>query len=99
MEHTPTPAHSGEHAAHPRIDYVGVFRWLALFTVCELAVSFVPVLEIKVPLLVVFAILKATLVVLYYMHLRYDRRVYAVILLTGVAFALLVGWFLPLIQR
>ena len=46
-----------------------------------------------------FAVLKATLVVLYYMHLRYDSRWYALVLLTGVSFALVVGLMWPFMQR
>lgn len=97
MEHSNTPA---EHT-RPHPDYLRVFAWLAVFTVIELFVSFVPpeLDSIKVPLLVIFAVLKATLVVLYYMHLRYDNRFYALLLLSGVFFALLIGRFLPLVQK
>lgn len=102
MEQTSTPeltnAAQSDHA-HPRIDYVRIFAWLAGFTVIELLVSFLPVDEIKIPILVAFAVLKATLVVLYYMHLRYDSRWYALVLLTGVSFALVVGLMWPFMQR
>jgi cytochrome c oxidase subunit 4 len=92
---------SAQPQAHtrPHPNYVGIFGWLTVFTILELAVSFITANEIKVPLLVIFATSKASLVVLYYMHLRYDSRWYAVILLSGVGFALLVGWFLPLVQK
>jgi cytochrome c oxidase subunit 4 len=97
MDSTPTETHATPHRAHPtRATYLQVFQWLAIFTVIELALSFVPINEIKIPGLVFFAVLKASLVVMFYMHLRYDRWVYTVILLTGVFFALLVGRFLPL---
>jgi cytochrome c oxidase subunit 4 len=98
MESTHPDAPPTAHVNHPsRATYLKVFAWLAVFTVIELALSFVPVEEIKIPGLVLFAVTKATLVVMFYMHLRYDRRLYTVILLTGVFFALLVGRFLPLI--
>ncbi|MBL8092885.1 MAG: cytochrome C oxidase subunit IV family protein [Anaerolineales bacterium] len=102
MEHTPaidiTHAAEAPHA-HPKIDYVRIFAWLSGFTLLELLISFVPVEEIKIPLLVGFAVLKATLVVLYYMHLRYDSRWYAVILIVGIFFAVVVGILLPRMQR
>lgn len=100
MEHSATP--SPEAAHHPTpATYIGIFRWLALFTVIELALSFLPASAdaIKIPALVAFAVVKATLVVLYYMHLRYDSRWYAVLLGAGVFFALLAGRFLPLVQK
>ncbi len=96
------PSTAGEQThAHPKPNYVGVFAWLTGFTLVELFVSFMPAEldSIKVPLLVVFAILKASLVVLYYMHLRYDSRFYALLLLSGVFFAVLVGRFLPAVQK
>ncbi len=62
-------------------------------------VSFLSIDEIKIPLLVGFAVLKATLVVLYYMHLRYDSRWYALVLIVGVFFALMIGLLLPQMQR
>jgi len=64
-----------------------------------LLVSFLSIDEIKIPLLVGFAVLKATLVVLYYMHLRYDSRWYALVLIVGVFFALMIGLLLPQMQR
>lgn len=99
MAHSPAPA---EHAhSHPRPDYIGIFRWLVVFTLVELFISFVPpeLDSIKIPLLVIFAVLKASLVVMYYMHLRYDSRFYALLLLAGVFFAVLIGTFLPAVQK
>ncbi len=96
MEHT--PAVDVTHA-HPKIDYVRIFAWLTGFTVLELLISFIPMDEVKIPLLVGFAVLKATLVVLYYMHLRYDSRWYALILIVGIFFAVMVGVLLPRMQR
>lgn len=51
----------------------------------------------QIAALIVIAIIKAALVVLFYMHLRYDSKGYMLILLAGIFFALLLGRFLPLI--
>jgi caa(3)-type oxidase subunit IV len=103
MEHTHAPAgRAAEKPHHPPASvYINVFKWLFAFTVIELLLSFLPpeTDPVKVPLLVLFAILKGSLVVMFYMHLRYDRPLYTVILLVGVFFAVLVGSFLPLVQR
>jgi caa(3)-type oxidase subunit IV len=90
MEHSPsTPAH------HPHPNYLAIFGWLTLFTVIEITLSFMPASvmpdPIRIGALVTVAVIKASLVVLYYMHLRYDSKWYALILLVGIAFALLAG--------
>lgn len=90
MEHSPsTPTH------RPHPNYLAIFGWLTMFTLFEVMLSFVPASllpdPIRVGALVVIAIIKATLVVLYYMHLRYDSKWYALILIVGIGFALLAG--------
>jgi cytochrome c oxidase subunit IV len=90
MEHSPsTPSH------RPHPNYLAIFGWLTLFTILEVTLSFVPgsVIpdSIRVGALVVMAVIKASLVVLYYMHLRYDSKWYALILFMGIAFAFLAG--------
>lgn len=100
MENAPThsPEHAGPH--HPPVStYLKVFGWLTAFTIIELALSFLPWEDVKVPGLVFFATLKAILVVMFYMHLKYDRKLYTLILAVGVFFALLAGIFLPLVQK
>jgi caa(3)-type oxidase subunit IV len=91
-----------EHSAHtrPHPNYVGIFGWLTAFTVIELTISVLPLPHIiQIPALVLFAVAKASLVVLYYMHLRYDSRWYAMVLLIGVIFTLIIGRLLPAIQK
>lgn len=62
---------------HPvKRPYVYVFILLAVFTLVEVYVSglgFLPNAE-RVSLLVIFAVTKGSLVVGYYMHLRYEPR-------------------------
>ena len=95
METTPhAPAAGGLRHIAPRT-YVIVFGWLTLFTALEVLVAAIGLDEsIRVPLLVVIAIIKALLVVLFYMHLRYDSKWYAVILAVPIAFVLLLSTYL-----
>ena len=70
--------------------YVIVFVILAAVTAIELAITtpgYFPVLEhtFRVGLLVVLSTMKASLVVAYYMHLRYEPRWIALIPLGGLA--------------
>jgi caa(3)-type oxidase subunit IV len=93
--HEPQPV--VPHATHPTArTYLMVFAWLAAFTVVEVLVgAFIPAaLPLKVALLMGMALVKAGLVVLYYMHLRYDSFWYWVILLVPVGFVLLLARYL-----
>lgn len=92
------PAHgeSKPHAAHATVKtYLTVFIWLAVFTAIEVAVTAVPMSEmIQIGILVALAVIKAALVVLYYMHLRYDSFWYWIILLVPVFFVMLLTRYL-----
>ena len=56
--------------------YHWVFIILAVFTVLEVIASYLP-LGLKLPLLVILAITKVLLVLLFFMHLKYDRPIFA----------------------
>jgi cytochrome c oxidase subunit IV len=78
--------------------YLGVFVALAVLTVFEIAVTYLPVP--RIPVLVPLALIKAGLVALFYMHLKYDRRVFGLIfgagLLMGIGLILsLIALFAP----
>lgn len=100
MSTATTPAHSESqpHSAHPKPrTYVMIFIWLAVLTAIEVAVAAVPMPEgIQIGLLVGIAIIKAALVVLFYMHLRYDSFWYWIILLVPVFFVVLLTRYLIL---
>jgi cytochrome c oxidase subunit 4 len=93
MEHS-----AAAPAQRPHPNYVAIFGWLTAFTLIEVGLSLVsPILlpePLKIAALVTLAAIKALLVILYYMHLRYDSKWYALILIVGVGFALLLGRFL-----
>ncbi|MBI4790847.1 MAG: cytochrome C oxidase subunit IV family protein [Chloroflexi bacterium] len=76
---------------HRQPNYVGVFVALTVLTAIEVGVTYVPVP--RIPVLVPLAIAKAALVVLFYMHLKFDRRVFTLIFLIGVlmGFSLIVS--------
>ncbi len=73
-----------------RRPYIPVFVTLAVVTGLELAITtpgYSPVLEhtFRIVLLVIMSTIKASLVVAYYMHLRYEPRWLALIPLAGLA--------------
>ena len=59
---------------HP--NYVVVFIALAILTALEVAVTQLPLP--RAPILIPLSVIKAALVALFYMHLRTDRRIFAV---------------------
>jgi cytochrome c oxidase subunit IV len=68
---------------HQETNYMAVFWWLLLLTVLEIAVIYVPIVRIAViVLLVAMAVSKATLVALYFMHLKFEKRTLAIIALS-----------------
>ncbi len=69
----------------PTRTYVLVFVALAVLTALEIGVTYLPIP--RAPVLVPMALAKAALVVLFYMHLKYDRKVLAVLFIFGVLLA------------
>ncbi len=65
-----------------RPNYTIILVLLVIFTIVEVGVSFLQS-SLKIPILLALAGVKATLVILYFMHLRYDSRLYAGFFLLG----------------
>ena len=81
-------------------NYVGVFAALAVLTAIEVGVSYLP--EQRILILIPLALIKAGLVVLYFMHLKFDQRVFGAVFLMGVlmAFSIIITFsllFAPLL--
>ncbi|NJL57394.1 cytochrome C oxidase subunit IV family protein [bacterium] len=74
--------------------YTAVFGALALLTVLEVLIAEIITSDVKIPFLLGIAIAKALLVVLFYMHLREDSRLFALALVLPLAIATLSGLFL-----
>ena len=61
------------HRQHP--NYIGVFLGLAVLTAIELTVAFLPWPKRTIILLLIFfAVWKALMVALYFMHLRFESN-------------------------
>jgi caa(3)-type oxidase subunit IV len=74
--------------------YTVVFIFLAIATVVEIIVGSLPLGFLLIPLLLAIAVIKAGLVVAYYMHLRTDARIFTYILLLPLGVALLAALYL-----
>lgn len=81
------------HSKHP--NYVAVFIVLGILTAIEVATSVYIAEPVRIPLLLVMAAAKGALVALYYMHLRFDSRIFsfffgAAIFVLAIPFALVL---------
>ena len=65
-----------------RSNYTVVLILLVVFTILEVATSYMQS-SLKIPLLLTMAGVKAGLVILYFMHLRHDSRLFALMFLIG----------------
>ncbi|HEY7755604.1 MAG TPA: cytochrome C oxidase subunit IV family protein [Actinomycetota bacterium] len=77
------------HARHPSTrEYVRIAIVLALVTAAEVVIYYIDWVHengVLIPLLFAFSILKFALVVLWFMHLKFDSRTYARFFVMGLA--------------
>jgi cytochrome c oxidase subunit 4 len=74
------------HHVLPLKVYFGVAAALLAFTVITVVVAQFHFGEFNLLIAMVVAVIKATLVALYFMHLRYDNRIYAVVFVGSLMF-------------
>lgn len=81
-----------ERGVHPTPwDYVKVGIALAVVTLIEVSVYYVEAIEgYLAPILIVLSALKFSLVVLWFMHLRFDSKLFSTMFVGGLALALAV---------
>ena len=81
--------------AHKHPNYMAIFWWLAILTVIELAVVFMPLTKLTIGvLLCALALAKAALVAAYFMHLRFETKTLTWIAFTPLAIAILLIFIL-----
>ncbi|HEX2192990.1 MAG TPA: cytochrome C oxidase subunit IV family protein [Acidimicrobiales bacterium] len=87
-DHDPT---APDHAHPTELAYIKVALILAVVTLIEVAVYYVPSIEgALVPILLTLSLIKFVLVVLWFMHLRFDSRIFRRLFVTGVILAIFV---------
>jgi cytochrome c oxidase subunit 4 len=90
----PDAAHGGHDAGLTDIGYVKVAIALAVITAIEVALSYMvdDLGRLFLPLLIGLMIIKFFSVVLYFMHLKFDNRLFSVMFYMGLGLA--VGVYL-----
>ena len=83
-----SPARHGGRAHPTPFKYVAIALILAVITAIEVAIVYQEFLkDILVPALVVLSVAKFVLVAMFYMHLRFDSRLFSVLFVTGLLLA------------
>lgn len=82
--------HKDDGAVHAHISstgfYVAVFVALIALTILTVGQSYIDLGRLNLAVVILIATTKATLVVSFFMHLRYDNKFNALILVCGVLF-------------
>src|SRR5262249_36141464 len=82
--------HGKDGAVHAHIAstrfYIGIFSMLVLLTLLTIAVSYVHLGPLNLVVAILIASTKAALVVMFFMHLRYDTKFNVLIFVCSLAF-------------
>ncbi len=78
-------------SAHKQPNYIAVFWWLLGLTVFEVGVIFLPIARLLIAFLLVgSALSKASLVAMYFMHLKFEARTLGLIAITPLVLCVLL---------
>ena len=78
-------------STHKQPNYIGVFWWLLVLTVLEVGVIFMPMARVLIAILLVgMALSKASLVAMYFMHLKFERTTLGIIAVTPLLLCVLL---------
>ena len=80
----------GEHVDHPDSWYVKIALVLAGITAAEVALSYMDVGVVFLPTLLILMAIKFVMVVLFFMHLRFDSKWFNMAFWSGLILAVLV---------
>ena len=89
----PEPAHGHtEPTPHHHVNYLAVFGTLVVLTVVTVAVAFLGIKNelAKVLLALLIASIKASAVILYFMHMKFEGKLIYLILIAPLCFCLLL---------
>ncbi len=87
--HEHTDEHEHEHGATDN-QYIVIALILSLITAAEVTLSYIDVGPIFIPTLLILMAIKFFMVVMYFMHLKFDNRMFSVLFYTGLGLAVFV---------
>jgi cytochrome c oxidase subunit 4 len=80
---------SGHHVVPVRV-YLAIFAALMVFTAITVAVAFFDLGALNNVVMIAIAVVKASLVALFFMHVRYSTRLIPIVVTGGVFFLLVL---------
>ena len=87
-QHDAHAAHGDGHAHPSAKEYIAIAVILTIITVVEVAVFYVPSLHsLLPPILLTLSALKFAIVAMWYMHLKFDPRLYSWVFVVPMIFA------------
>ena len=86
VEHD-TTGHAA-HAEHSDLFYIKIAIFLAVVTGAEVVLSYSHIGALFLPILLVLMAVKFTTVVLYFMHLKFDSKIFSFLFWSGLFLAL-----------
>lgn len=88
---TEKPAHAPEHAHPGAKEYLAIAVVLTVITAIEVAVFYLPAMKPALaPVLLTLSALKFCLVAMFYMHLKFDHRVFSWLFAVPITLATVV---------
>ncbi len=76
---------------HKQPNYIAIFWWLLALTILEIGVIFTPLARVLIAILLVgLALSKASLVAMYFMHLKFELRTLGLIAITPLLLCVLL---------
>lgn len=96
--HGASDAHEPHAPPHPEIHFPTwkTYRWVALIlfvlTVAEVWIYYTPIKQTRLfaPALITLSVIKFTIVVMFYMHLKYDAKIFRGLFLGPLSIAIIV---------
>ena len=85
--HHAEPGHDGEHGEHDHVSdnkYIVIAVILAVITAAEVAASYIDLGPIFIPLLLFMMAVKFFIVASFFMHLRFDNRIFTWFFYSGL---------------
>lgn len=102
-DRAPEPRDSAEHEVHSHpgaMTYVMVAVVLTVLTALEVAVFYIPALEVAIlPILLTLTTGKFVLVVMFYMHLKMDNKLFTWVFVAPLALAMFLVIALVILFR
>ena len=83
-----SPVQPAERAHPTPFKYVAIALILSVITAVEVAIVYQDFLkDVFIPILIILSVAKFAIVAMFYMHLRFDSRLFSVMFVTGLLLA------------